>query len=274
MDITKVVHIIREAGATALKYEGENCRVGYKSDGSLVTDADKLIGEFITLEIHKLFPDHLIIQEETIDPIIHTPERLNQGFVWVIDPIDGTTSFREAFHSWGILVGLLYNGKPVEGIAFYPRYKEMYFTNEGKTFLDYDHTIKELSVLAQPDYRKSPSYQAHHMKNIVINVDPLAYQRFNFTGFPGRIFTQTGVYAFTMLARGMCKCLLVTPSLDLTDVVSGFSIVEKAGGEFRYLSGEPFQIEDLFHFGAIDRDVIVCPSGDFAEVSRYFIPRR
>ena len=273
MNITKVVQIIYEAGELALKYEGENCRIDFKSNGTVVTDADKLVGEFITRRIKEAFPDHLIIQEETADPKIHTPERLSQGYVWVIDPIDGTTSFREAFHSWGILVGLLHNGKPVEGIAYYPRYQEMFFTAGGKTFLDCRHTKKELTVLAQPDYRKESRYKAHRMKSLIINVDPLAYQRFNFSEFSGRIFVQTGVYAFTILARGMCRCLLVTPGLDLTDFVSGFAIVEKAGGEFRYISGEPFQIADLFHLGTSDKDIIACPKGDFDIVVRYFVPK-
>jgi len=273
MDITQIVQIVREAGELALKYEGGNCRIDYKSDGTLVTDADKLVGEFVTRRIHGLFPDHLIIQEETVDPKIHTPERLRQGYVWVIDPIDGTTSFREAFHSWGILAGLLYNGEPVEGIAFYPRYQEMFFTDGRKAYWDYEHVKKELTVSAQPDYRNSPLYKDHRMKNLVINVDPLAFQRFDFSDFSGRIFVQTGVYAFTILARGMSSCLLLTPGLDLTDLVSGFAIADKAGAEFRYFSGEPFHVTDLFHLGASDKDIIACRKGDFDRVVQYFTPR-
>ena len=273
MNMTKIAQIIRKAGKIALEYEGENCKIDYKPDGTLVSDADKLIGEFITLEVQKLYPDYLIIQEETVDPKIHTPERLAEGYVVVVDPIDGTTSFREAFHSWGILLGLLHNGKPIEGIAYYPRYNEMFFTRNGKTFLKHQQFEKELNVLARPDYRKSQQYQEHRMKSLIINVDPLAFQRFDFSKFSGRIFVQTGVYAFTVFARGMSSCLLVTPGLDLTDLAAGFAIVNNAGGELRYLSGELVQLSDLFHLNGNDRDIIACPKGEFDNVIRHFVQR-
>lgn len=86
------------------------------SRGSLVTDVDlasqKLIFDVITTE----FPDHLIIGEE--EPPEKAPRTTD--FVWVVDPIDGTTNFVSGMPTWGISAAALYKGRPIAGACYIP----------------------------------------------------------------------------------------------------------------------------------------------------------
>ena len=66
----------------------------------------KLIGEH--------YPEHGIVGEE------YGREREDAEFVWVLDPIDGTRSFITGLPLWGVLIGLLRNGKPVLGMMAQP----------------------------------------------------------------------------------------------------------------------------------------------------------
>lgn len=44
----------------------------------------------------------------------------DQGTVWVLDPIDGTFNYSAGYPATGILLGLLHDGHPVAGLAWFP----------------------------------------------------------------------------------------------------------------------------------------------------------
>lgn len=87
----------------------------------VLTEVDKEIGQFITGQIKKTYPEHSLIDEEAgaID---------NQSnYVWVIDPIDGTSNFASSVPTYGTLLGLLRNNIPVVGGLALPEFKEIYY---------------------------------------------------------------------------------------------------------------------------------------------------
>lgn len=69
----------------------------------IVTNADlasqKLIIEFISKE----YPEHKILAEESED-CVNT-----SGYLWVIDPIDGTSAFASGLPTYSVSIALLYN---------------------------------------------------------------------------------------------------------------------------------------------------------------------
>jgi len=80
--------IITEAGNIALEYRKKvhTLSVDQKQSKELVCEADYAIDQFLIAEIKKRYPEHAILTEESGE--IHGSE-----FRWVIDPIDGTTTF-------------------------------------------------------------------------------------------------------------------------------------------------------------------------------------
>src|SRR4051812_43203109 len=79
-----------------------------------VTAADRSAEAAMRQVIGEHYPEHGIVGEE------YGREREAAEFVWVLDPIDGTRSFITGLPLWGVLIGLLRNGKPVLGMMAQP----------------------------------------------------------------------------------------------------------------------------------------------------------
>lgn len=89
-----------------------------KADGSPVTVADKECERVLRAMIREAFPQHGIIGEEFGN------ENTDAEFVWSLDPIDGTKSFISRVPLYGILLGLLHEGKPLLGLIDQPATRE------------------------------------------------------------------------------------------------------------------------------------------------------
>src|SRR5262245_23398068 len=75
---------------------------GRKADHSIVTEADLRSDEVIRTGLRKAFPDHGILTEETG---LQGPP--NGGFMWVVDPLDGTKAYAKGISGFCVMVGLL-----------------------------------------------------------------------------------------------------------------------------------------------------------------------
>ena len=89
----------------------KNKRKGYDP----VTQADKEFEKFIRTRIKRRFPNHQVIGEE------FGFKKTKSDYTWVIDPIDGTRSFVIGNPTWSNLIALNYKGKPVIGLANFPK---------------------------------------------------------------------------------------------------------------------------------------------------------
>jgi 3'(2'), 5'-bisphosphate nucleotidase len=60
------------------------------------------------------------------------PARLDKKRVWVVDPLDGTKDFIDQTGDFGIMIGLVENGKPVLGMVYRPEKDVMYYALAGR----------------------------------------------------------------------------------------------------------------------------------------------
>ena len=90
-----------------------------------VTEADHGAETAMRRLIAQHFPAHGVIGEE------YGQDRPEAEFVWVLDPIDGTKSFISGLPTWGTLIGLMHNGRPVFGMMSQPFTRERY-SGDGK----------------------------------------------------------------------------------------------------------------------------------------------
>ena len=111
------VRLARDAGALLLDSFQRKLAVEYKSKGEKdpVTEADRNSEELLRAGIQRQFPDDGIVSEETPEP-----HGLDRDFVWIVDPLDGTTNFLNRFPIFGVSIGVLYRGIPVVGALFVP----------------------------------------------------------------------------------------------------------------------------------------------------------
>lgn len=117
---------IRRAGEITLKYKNRSSglAVEKKSEKDLVTEADKAVEEFIISRITAEYPSHGIHAEESG---IHSGDK----YLWIIDPIDGTTSFIHDQPFYSVSIGLKMGDEFVMGAVYAPVLNELFEAEKG-----------------------------------------------------------------------------------------------------------------------------------------------
>ena len=107
----------RLAGARIAETLAHEITVEYKDGGrdgraptNPVSDVDRAIEQFIRERVEARFPEHGVLGEEFE---WHTDA--DREFVWVVDPVDGTTNFVNGFPLFASAIGVLHHGRPVAG---------------------------------------------------------------------------------------------------------------------------------------------------------------
>jgi myo-inositol-1(or 4)-monophosphatase len=100
----------------------------YEKKGAidLQTIADRESEQWLTAAIRSRFPTHSILAEE--DGSIINP---GSDFLWVIDPLDGTTNFAHGMRLFGVSIGLVHRGQPFAGAVLAPALDELYLAALG-----------------------------------------------------------------------------------------------------------------------------------------------
>jgi myo-inositol-1(or 4)-monophosphatase len=109
-----IQELTRQVGDRLLA-DFEQARVAIaKDDGSLVTKSDRWADAYIKAALEQEFPEFGVLTEES------TQILPDLEWVWVVDPLDGTTNFARGIPIWGISLGLLHHGTPVFGYVAMP----------------------------------------------------------------------------------------------------------------------------------------------------------
>lgn len=122
-------------------YNSNNLGVEIKEDNSPVTKADKLADKIIREELSKAFPNYALLTEESTDDLA----RLNNDYVFIVDPIDGTKEFVAHSGEFTVNIALAYKHKPVVGVILIPVTGEVYFASKGYgSFYEKDGKITKI----------------------------------------------------------------------------------------------------------------------------------
>lgn len=120
----KARSIVIEAGKKIKSIREKNFKVFFKSENDIVTDADYFAEEFITQKLRQEFRDSEFLTEETYN----AKPKNNKEFLWILDPIDGTTNYYKKFMFYSISLALCINNKIVIGIVYAPEFDELFWT--------------------------------------------------------------------------------------------------------------------------------------------------
>lgn len=104
-----------------------NSAVNLKSPNQLVTNTDIAVEKYLIAALQGLLPEAGFITEEQ-----QISQNADKEFVWVIDPIDGTTNFVHQIPVFCVSVALLQNNKPYLGVVYELNAKEMFSAEKGK----------------------------------------------------------------------------------------------------------------------------------------------
>src|SRR3989344_4792283 len=123
LEIAKIAAI--KSGRIILEYFNKDLVFEEKKDKTFVSIADKESEEIIKKTILDKFPKHSIIGEET------GKSDNSREFIWHIDPLDGTSNFKNKIPYCCVSIGLENNGKFILGVIYNPFLDELYHAEEG-----------------------------------------------------------------------------------------------------------------------------------------------
>ncbi|MCK0197252.1 inositol monophosphatase [Ancylobacter sp. 6x-1] len=95
------------------------------SSQDLVSQADRTVEALLRRAIRRQFPEDAIVGEEDV------PVAGRSGYVWVLDPIDGTMPFLVGQPNWCVSIAIGRNEQPVAGVVYAPVLRELYSAVEG-----------------------------------------------------------------------------------------------------------------------------------------------
>ncbi|WP_188388728.1 inositol monophosphatase family protein [Priestia taiwanensis] len=120
---------IKEASAYIHDSFQSALTIDTKSNASdLVTNIDQEVEKLFINRIRVAYPEHAIVGEEGFGDEIERTD----GYVWVIDPIDGTMNFIHQQRNFAISLALYIDGKGVFGIVYDVAANDMYYAISGE----------------------------------------------------------------------------------------------------------------------------------------------
>ena len=116
----------RRAGHTLIKkmVNLEKLKVEQKGQNDYVSDADRAAEKAIIDCIHKHYPDHAILAEES-------GASGESDTVWIIDPLDGTTNYLHGFPVFAVSIGVQEKGRMEHAVVYDPLRQELFTASRG-----------------------------------------------------------------------------------------------------------------------------------------------
>jgi myo-inositol-1(or 4)-monophosphatase len=120
------VRAARSAGDLILRSADNvgRLQIDQKGKNDYASEVDRMAEREIINIIKAAYPDHAILAEES---------GLHEGndFVWVIDPLDGTTNFLHGFPQYAVSIALKHKGRLEVGVIYDPLRDELFTAKRG-----------------------------------------------------------------------------------------------------------------------------------------------
>jgi len=100
-----------------------------KGQNDFVSEIDLQAERDIIETIRKHYPDHAVLAEESGQS---NGRNNDSEFVWIIDPLDGTTNFLHGFPQFAVSIGVQRRGRMEHGVVYDPLRQELFTTSRGE----------------------------------------------------------------------------------------------------------------------------------------------
>lgn len=214
------------AGATTLAHFNTGLTPEWKPDRSPVTIADRAAEELLRKRIAAAYPEDGILGEEFGE------QAGRSGARWILDPLDGTTSFISGVPLYAVLIGLEYRGEMVLGVMHFPALRDTVYAARGLgcRWNGRPAHVSGVATLSEARMTCTSSKLAHDADR------GAAYDRLR-----ARVTTERGwcdAYGYALLATGRVEIAL-DPIMAIWDNAALVPVVTEAGGKFTDWSNNP-----------------------------------
>jgi len=98
--------------------------VSSKGRNDFVSEVDHMAEAEIVRAIRKAYPGHGILAEEG-------GHQQGDEYLWIIDPLDGTTNFLHGFPQFAVSIALLHKGRIEQAVVYDPLRNEIFSASRG-----------------------------------------------------------------------------------------------------------------------------------------------
>lgn len=233
---SQIKQIIYDAGKLIENVDEITNQKDIKSKGgisNIVTKYDSMVQAYLVEKLGTLLPDAHFLGEE--DGMSDTDT--GNGYVFIIDPIDGTTNFVCGFMLSAISVGVALDGKLIAGFVYNPFRNEMFYGIEGmgaylndKPISIHDKSLKDSVVIfGQVPYNPELRDAAYELSKAV------TYKTMD--------LRELGVASLCLCYAACNRCAVyASPRLSVWDYAGAYTIIKEAGGELCSFDGSPLKL--------------------------------
>ena len=125
--LTIAIRAARAAGDSIVREMDRTYDISIEDKGKndFVTEVDRNAEEIIISTIQKSYSDHAFLGEET-------GQRGKSDYIWIIDPLDGTTNFLHNFPHFAVSIALQHKGILEQAVIYDPLKQELFTATKGK----------------------------------------------------------------------------------------------------------------------------------------------
>ncbi len=219
--IEKIIEIAKEAGEIMLS--AKRPKIMEKSGhANFCTETDEKIQAFLIGKLSEILPEASFLGEEDGQDVF--TEKMNSGYCFVLDPIDGTSNFIFEYRPSVVSIGLLRDGKPHMAVVYNP-YDNMVFSavsGEG-AFMNGERIMSSDAPLSESlaSFGTAPYYEELRDKSFEIakNLLPLCVD-----------LRRSGTAAWDMCCVAIGKCgLYFELKIQIWDYAAAALIAKEAG---------------------------------------------
>ncbi len=230
-----------EAGNLVRSHLKDAHKITNKSPCDFVTEVDRLSENFLRKYLLERYPDHLFFGEEEVSSFPASEEAALSGlpenrYIWVIDPIDGTTNFIRGIPQYAICVGLVFGQEVVAGVVYDIAADKLYYSMKGSDSFCNGRRIHVSDTSSVSTSIVVTSFPASDMQIRRKVLDGLSSLGMDFMSL--RIWNCASLAAVS-IAEG-CTDIYVEAGIHLWDFSAASIIVRNAGGCFSDLRGNPW----------------------------------
>jgi myo-inositol-1(or 4)-monophosphatase len=103
----------------------DSLKIDTKGRNDFVTDIDRQAEADIIATIRRAHPDHAFLAEES-------GRSGESPYVWIIDPLDGTTNFLHGFPTFAVSIAVEHRGRLQHAVVYDPMRQELFTASRGE----------------------------------------------------------------------------------------------------------------------------------------------
>jgi myo-inositol-1(or 4)-monophosphatase len=229
------IQTAQEAGRILQERLGRSIKITNKGTIDLVTEADLAAERLIIERIKSYHPRHAVLAEESGASRLEGEPK--SEYLWIVDPLDGTTNFAHGYPCFCVSIALEHNGVIEVGVIHDPTRDETFAAERGDGATlngrrirasEIDDLNRAMLCTGFPyDVRDRGNF-ARHFSNFIMHAQAVR---------------RDGSAALD-LAYVACGRFdgFWEEGLRPWDVAAGVLLVEEAGGRVSHYDGTPFDV--------------------------------